>query len=71
MSESTFKTYEDLPLNLSIYQAAEVLGISKSKGYELLKEGMPSFRIGSRVIVPRDEFLKWIDERKKLSEIGY
>ena len=46
---------------LSVTDVAEVLGISRAGAYELVKtEGFPAFSIGSRIIIPKDEFIAWI-----------
>ena len=37
-----YKSYDELPLMLSVHDVAEVLGISKSSAYVLVKEkGVP------------------------------
>ena len=61
MKESTYKSYDELPLMLSVTDVAEVLGISRAGAYELVKtEGFPAFSIGSRIIIPKEEFIAWI-----------
>ena len=61
MKESKYKSYEELPLMLSVTDMAEVLGISRAGAYELVKtEGFPAFSIGSRIIIPKEEFIAWI-----------
>lgn len=56
-----YKRYDDLPLIMSVQEVAEVLGISKSGAYVLMKEkGFPKLKIGARVVVPRDKFIEWI-----------
>ena len=65
--EKQFKTYDDLPLMLSVQDVASVLGISRAGAYELVKsESFPAMNIGSRIIVPKEEFILWI--RQKVSE---
>ena len=45
-------------------EAAEVIGIGRSKLYELLSTGeLPSIRIGSSVRVPVAELRAWIERR--------
>ena len=62
MKESTYKTYDELPLFLNAQTVAKVLGISPSSGYELLREkDFPSLRIGNRIVVPKDEFIRWVE----------
>ena len=68
MKESKYKSYDELPLMLSVTDMAEVLGISRAGAYELVKtEGFPSFSVGSRIIVPKDEFISWV-KRQPFSE---
>ncbi len=38
MKESKFKSYDELPLFLNAQTVAQVLGVSPSSGYELLRE---------------------------------
>ena len=64
MKESVYKTYDELPLFLNAQMVAKVLGISPSSGYELLREkDFPSLRIGNRIVVPKDEFIRWVERR--------
>lgn len=56
--------YEDLPLFLNAETVAKLLGISISSSYELMHEkGFPSLRIGSRLIVPKEKFRAWVEEK--------
>jgi len=58
-----YKSYDDLPLMLSVHDVAEVLGISKSSAYVLAKvKGFPRLKIGARVVVPREKFIEWINK---------
>lgn len=58
-----YKSYDDLPLMLSVHDVAEVLGISKSGAYVLAKEkDFPTLKIGARVVVPREKFIEWINK---------
>ena len=64
MKQEKYKTFDDLPLMLSVPELASVLGISRAGAYELVKEkGFPSLTIGSRIIVPRDKLVAWIDAK--------
>ena len=65
--EKQFKTYDDLPLMLSVQDVAKALGISRAGAYELVKsDGFPAMNIGSRIIVPKEEFILWV--KRKVSE---
>jgi len=45
-------------------EAAEAIGIGRSKVYELLASGeLPSIRIGGTVRVPVDALREWIDRQ--------
>lgn len=64
MKESVYKSYDELPLFLNAETVAKLLGISPSSGYELMHEkGFPSLRIGSRLIVPKEKFREWVEEK--------
>lgn len=57
-----YKSYDELPLMLSVKELANVLGISRTSAYELTKDKkFPSMKIGSRVVIPKDKFIKWIE----------
>ena len=63
-NKSSYKTYDDLPLMLSVPDVAKVLGISRAGAYELAhSREFPSMKIGSRIIVPKDKFLLWIEKQ--------
>jgi Prophage CP4-57 regulatory protein (AlpA). len=63
MKESVYKSYDDLPLFLNSELVAKVLGVSSSSAYELMHEpGFPVLRIGSRMVVPKDKFMQWVEE---------
>ena len=64
MERKTYKTYDDLPLMLSVPEVASVLGISRAGAYELVKgKDFPALKIGARVVVPKEKFIAWIDEK--------
>ena len=63
MKESIYKTYDELPLFLNAETVARVLGVSPSSGYELMHEqGFPALRIGSRIVIPKEAFIRWVEE---------
>ena len=63
MKVSQFKDYSELPLFLNAVLVAKVLGVSPSSGYELMHEpGFPILKIGSRMVVPKEKFIQWVEE---------
>ena len=69
MRESKFKSYNDLPLTLTVPEVGEVLGISRAGAYELVRsEGFPHMKVGTRILVPRDKFLAWIDAQTEVED---
>ena len=61
MKKEIFKSYEELPLMLSVPEMAAALGISRAGAYELARsEGFPALRIGTRIVIPKDELREWI-----------
>lgn len=66
MKESMYKSYDELPLFLNANMVAKVLGVSQSTGYELLHgKGFPSLKVGSRIVVPKEQFIQWVEEHTK------
>lgn len=64
MKKGTFKSYEDLPLMLSVPEMAAALGISRAGAYELARsEGFPALRIGNRIVIPKDKLQEWVDKQ--------
>ena len=64
MKKGTFKSYEELPLMLSVPEMAAALGISRAGAYELARsEGFPALRIGTRIVVPKDKLQEWVDKQ--------
>ena len=62
MKRSIYKNYDELPLYLNAELLANTLGISKSSAYELMHEkGFPAIRIGSRLVVPKEKLIAWVD----------
>ena len=62
MNECTYKNYDELPLMLNVVQVAAVLGISRAGAYELVhSEGFPTLKIGSRIVVPKEKFRRWVE----------
>ena len=63
MKESIYKSYDELPLFLNADTVAKVLGVSPSSGYELMhEEDFPSLKIGSRIVVPKERFIRWVEQ---------
>ena len=61
MKESSYKSYDELPLFLNAATVAKVLGVSPSSGYELMHEpDFPVLKIGNRMVVPKEKFVEWV-----------
>ena len=70
MVQSKFKSYDELPLFLNAKTVAEVLRVSVAGAYELLhQEDFPVLRIGSRLVVPKEKFLSWVESQTGGNEI--
>ena len=62
-AQDEHKNYDELPLFLNAAIVANVLGVSPSSGYELMHEqGFPALRIGSRIVIPKEAFIRWVEE---------
>ena len=48
------------------HNEAKVLGTSPSSGYELMHQpDFPVLRVGSRMVVPREQFIQWVNAHTK------
>ena len=64
MKVSDIRSYSDLPLFLNAKLVAQVLGVSISTAYEVMHEpGFPTLRVGSRMVVPKEKFIRWVEEQ--------
>lgn len=69
MKSSVYKSYDELPLFLNSDLVAKTLGIAPSSAYELMHEkNFPTLRIGSRMVVPKEKFIQWVEEHTKGGE---
>lgn len=69
MKESSYKSYDELPLFLNAAMVAKVLGIAPSSSYELFHEAdFPVLKIGNRMVVPKENFAQWVEQHTKGGE---
>ena len=55
----------------SIQEAADLLGISRSYAYELVRNGtIPALVLGRKRVIPKEKFITWVngntDEEREL-----
>ena len=63
MKKVTFKSYEELPMMLSVLEMTAALGISRAGAYELARtEDFPALKIGTRIVIPKDKLKEWVDK---------
>lgn len=64
MLQSSYQSFEQLPVILNMKNVAAVLGISESGAYDLCKmKGFPAFRVGNRILIQRDKLIEWIEQQ--------
>jgi|APSaa5957512622_1039677.scaffolds.fasta_scaffold99639_2 excisionase family DNA binding protein len=55
-------SYDELPIMLNANAVAQTLGISRAGAYELMhSKGFPTLRVGKRMMVSKQHFIKWIE----------
>ena len=54
-------------ITLNVTEAAELLGISRSTLYSnlLYREDFPAFRLGGRILIPKERLIEWANTRDK------
>ena len=64
MRKCKYKSFDELPLMLTVEEVAGVLGIGIAHAYEVARRrDFPTIKIGSRIIVPRDRLVQWLEEQ--------
>ena len=64
MANATVTDIEALPAVLTMKNVQNILGISKTKTYELPHtEGFPVVRFGRSLRVPKAAFLRWLESQ--------
>lgn len=57
----TLEGFDELPICLSVEAAAQMLGVSRSMGYECVTDGtLGAIRIRRRLLVPRHELFRML-----------
>ena len=50
-------------VTFTVKEAAEMLGISSTKLYQLARnDEVPNIKFGKRCVIPRAKFLRWVEE---------
>ncbi len=66
MANKKSESFDELPQMFSVAQLSQVLSISRTAAYDLAKEdGFPSVKVGGRVLIHREKFLKWLEKKLK------
>ena len=66
MEKCRYKSLEELPAIMCADDVKDVLGISISSTYELMKEkDFPSFKIGRRVVIYKEKFIEWVEKKSE------
>ena len=66
MKDTQYKSFNELPLMLSVPEVAAILRISRAGAYELAHtKDFPAIKIGNRIVVPRDKLLEWIEMKSQ------
>ena len=64
MKNSTYHSYDEVPMFLNAKMVAQVLGVSISTAYELFHEpSFPTLRVGSRMVVPKEKLMQWVESQ--------
>ena len=65
--EKVYKNFDEMPVMLSVPEAAEVLGISAVSLYKLIRNdnSFPVVVMGRRKSVPKEQLKAWIDTNSK------
>ncbi|MBD5150307.1 MAG: helix-turn-helix domain-containing protein [Oscillibacter sp.] len=61
MTNTSYRTVEDLPLMLDIKDVAKILGIGKNLAYSLVNSGeIKALRVGTKIRIPKQSLVDYI-----------
>lgn len=63
-----YKNFEEMPVMLTVAQAAEVIGISTVSLYKYISKDktFPVLQIGRRKTIPKIQLQEWIEKNTKI-----
>ena len=63
MKKTVYTNYDELPVMLAVPDVAQIMGIALDGAYTLVRsKDFPAFKVGNRIIIPKDKFLAWLDK---------
>lgn len=59
-----YKNIDELPMMMSVTEAADALGVSSVSLYKLIEKdkSFPVVTIGRRKVIPKEQLKSWIDD---------
>ena len=65
-----YKSFDEMPMVISIPQAAEVLGVTPPCIYTIIEKDptFPVLPLGRRRVIPTEQLKKWVEENCKRGE---
>ena len=62
---SNYRSFDDLPLTLTVEEAGQILRVGRNTAYELVRCGkLPSVRVGKQIRIPRQALLDYLSLQK-------
>jgi excisionase family DNA binding protein len=60
-----YTNFDEMPVTLSVEQAADALSISAVSLYKLIKKDktFPAINIGRRIVIPKESLKEWIEKK--------
>lgn len=50
-------------MTLSVQEAAQVMGVSHSKMYQMVRDNIvPNIKLGKRYVIPKAKFAEWVNQ---------
>jgi hypothetical protein len=63
MNKNRMLSFAEAPAILSVADTSALLGLSRAATYSLFHSyGFPVLKIGTRMMVPKDKLLSWIEK---------
>ena len=67
-----YKNIEDIPVTFGPVELSKILGISRSKAYELVNRmDFPKYRIGKKIVISKKHFINWMDSHFSETQVRF
>lgn len=63
---TNYRNLDEIPVTMSVVDVGKALNISRANAYNLVnRQDFPKILVGKRKLIPKSQFIKWLNENTK------